>query len=171
MAYWKFLIVAFLSITLHASAQVEKAFVIDSSAVWTNQNLDNFIYMLKSEDFEVSYDKNKIPRNIKRSLTYLTNDSFSIANPDENYRCCCSSSSSLPKRQLQFLGVSSNLVALTYLTGGVGVSTHILLIWFDNLEVKDIWAGITLKDIKSKNKLIKFLQEQKQLELNLYWFL
>ena len=124
-------------------------FKIDTLNIQTNQNLDNFLYKLRFDPFEYSTKKNNMPLFIKEALNCLTNDTFSLANPNEDFRCCCTSSQSLPKRQLIFSAKSKNVFALVYLTGGILEQTHILLInYFDNV-ISDMWLSIASKPLKN----------------------
>ncbi|MFT3935089.1 MAG: hypothetical protein QM726_15790 [Chitinophagaceae bacterium] len=160
-----------LIITTSIYSQVNDKFKLDSLTIYTNENLDSLTFKLKSTHLKIYKDKNKIPQQVKEQLNLLTKDNFSIANKKEEYRCCCTSPTTLPTRQLQFLAVGNDFIAMTYLTGGVGVSTHILLASFYKSELTDLWIGSSFKDIKTKRKLFKALREARKEEYNLYWFL
>jgi hypothetical protein len=49
-----------------------------------------------------------------------------------------SSDKTLPKRKLEFFSMSKNILATTYLTGGVGEEEHILLIKFEDKRIVDM---------------------------------
>jgi len=134
----------------------------------TDENLDNFITALKSEHFQTFRDKQNIPTFIKEQLDCLTKDKFSLANPNEEYRCCCTSSLELPARQLQFLSLSDNTLLMTYLTGGWGVSTSIILAKIKDKKIIDIWTGYGFPKFKSKEEVIKHINNKRNVELGLH---
>jgi len=169
----RFLIISIFLLTIANSfySQADNKYILDSLTIYTNENLEILTSKLKSADLKIYNDKNKIPQEVKKQLDLLTNDNFSIANKNENYLCCCTSQRTLPKRQLQFLAVSKDFLAMTYFTGGDGVSTHILLISYHNSAINDLWTGLSFDDIKTKKQLLKVLLLAKKKEYNLHWFL
>jgi len=81
---------------------------VDTIRILLDENLDSFVAALKSEHFQTFKDKKNIPSFIKEQLDCLTKDKFSLANPKEEYRCCCTSSQESPVRQLLFFSLSEN---------------------------------------------------------------
>ena len=129
-----------------------------------NENLDKFILKLQTESFTTFNNKNAIPKEIKDILDCLTKK-FSIANPDQEYACCCTSSDKLPQRKLIYLSKSQNTLVMTYFTGGWGVMTHLLLIQFDQDKITDLWSGSCNENIKSNQDIIKYLNDNR----NKHW--
>src|SRR5689334_5979685 len=78
-------------------------FKIDSLSIWTNRTLDSFLITLQKERFQTYTDKQEIPGFLLNELNCWTGGNFSLANPDEDYQCCCTSSKNLPKRKLQYI--------------------------------------------------------------------
>jgi hypothetical protein len=162
------IILALLTFNYSSSGQTKCSITVDTLKILLNENLDNFITSLKSGTFQTSKYKESIPLFIKEQLNCLTNDQFSIANPKEEYRCCCTSSQKLPRRQLLFFSVSKDMFLVTYLTGGVGVSTHILMGRFANKKIYDIWSGYAFPKFKSKEDVIKYIKKERNIELGLH---
>src|SRR5450432_4089593 len=146
MPKFSILFIFFTTMATSVYSQLAGKFTLDSLTIYTNENLDSLTSKLKSVDLKIYNDKSKIPPEVKEQLDILTKDNFSIANKNEQYRCCCTSPRTLPTRQLQFLAVSKEFLAMTYLTGGVGESTHILLISFYKSAITDLWTGISPED-------------------------
>ncbi|MBN8672975.1 MAG: hypothetical protein J0L56_02510 [Chitinophagales bacterium] len=143
------------------NGQKQYEFTIDSSRILDNKNLDDFSRSLKTGNFYVYKTKDSIPAFIMTQLGKLANG-FSIANPNESYQCCCSSTDSLPQRQLSFLAKSNDVLVLTYKTGGVGVSLHLLMIRFDKSGIVDLWSGYCWNDVKSIKDIVYFIEESKR---------
>ncbi len=141
--------------------QKSNSFIIDTAKILANENLDSFVQSLRTDTFENFENKDAIPKFIKRQLSKLTNG-FSIANPDKPYRCCCTSLGRLPKRQLNFLATSKDVLVMTYKTGGIGVSTHLLLIRFDNNKIIDLWSGYCGVDIKNVSDIVSYIDETRK---------
>ena len=82
----KTLIVSFcLVLTLNVSGQNTCGYKLDTAAILSNKNLDDFLAVLQTDSFIVTNDKKDIPRSIKKQLNCMTNG-FSIANPGEPYQ-------------------------------------------------------------------------------------
>ena len=60
---------------------------------------------------------------------------------------------------------------MTYLTGGVGECTHVLLFWFEHNTIKDFWTGVSLRDIQNKQQVVRFIENAKKKEFNLFEYL
>ena len=93
-----FIILIFLIVTNNLFGQNSCGIKVDTAKILHDGNLDNFLSDLLTENFQTFTDKNKIPGFIKQQLNCLTKDKFSLANPNEKYRCCCTSSGKLPGR-------------------------------------------------------------------------
>jgi hypothetical protein len=139
----------------------QKDFVIDSARILSNENWSEFVHSLKTDSFEIFTDKAAIPGFVKKELHRLAHG-FSIANPHEPYQCCCTSPDHLPARQLSFLAKSKDVLVMTYKTGGIGVSLHLLMIRFENNEVVDLWSGYCWADVKSVGDVLWFIEESKK---------
>jgi hypothetical protein len=147
--------------TINVLGQKSNSFKIDSARINLDENLDGFLTDLKSGKFVESNEIGEIPVGIKRQLDSLAGG-FSIANPNGDYRCCCTSSEKLPLRKLVYLSKSNHLLVMTYLTGGVGVSTHILLIRFKGDTITDMWFADCLADLKSRAEIIRYINKNRK---------
>jgi hypothetical protein len=149
-------------------AQNNCGITVDTMKIYLDENLADFISDLQTQKFKTSRDKNQIPGTIKQYLNCLTNDSFSIANPNEEYRCCCTSSEKLPRRKLLFFSENKGMFLFTYLTGGVGVSTKILMLKVQDDKVIDLWIGYSFTELKSKDQVVKYINEKRKVKFGLH---
>jgi len=159
---------ALLTISNFSFGQNNCGITVDTFKIFLDENLDSFVTALKSEHFQTFRDKKNIPATIKEQLDCLTDDKFSLANPKENYICCCTSSRKLPRRRLLFFSLSNNTFLMTYLTGGVGVSTTILLAKIQNDKISDIWTGYGFPEFKSKEEVIKYINSKRKVQFELH---
>jgi hypothetical protein len=141
--------------------QKSNAFKIDTAKILANENLNGFVQSMQTDSFQIFETKDAIPRVVKKELNNLTKG-FSIANPDKPYRCCCTSPGRLPKRQLNFLAKSNDILVMTYKTGGIGVSTHLLLVKFDKNKIVDLWTGYCWADIKTISDIVYYIDEMRK---------
>ena len=141
--------------------QKSNSFTIDTAKILTNENLDDFVQNLKTDTFQISADKKAIPKHIKKQLDKLTNG-FSIGNPNQDWQCCCTSPRRLPERQLNFLAKSKDVLVMTYKTGGFGVSTHLLLVRFDNDKIIDLWTGYCWADVSKVGDILSYIEETRK---------
>lgn len=164
---------------------VNGKFVIDTNAILNNNNLQSLIEELEKTDLTEKKTVAEIPSFIKSFLDSLT-DNFSIANPDEDWQVGCvvmgkeiqkkvydkktgdtliqitfDNSHPLPSRQLIYFGLGKDIALMTYYTGGIGKSEHIIIIKFDNTTFVDFWCGNILTDVKNKAEILKYLKENK----------
>lgn len=164
---------------------VNGKFVIDTNAILNNNNLQSFIDDLEKTDLTEKKTVAEIPSFIKSFLDTLTK-SFSIADPGDEWQVGCvvmgkeiqkkvydkktgdtliqitfDNSQPLPSRQLVYFGLGKDIALMTYYTGGIGKSEHILIIKFDNINIGDFWCGNILTDVKSKAEILRYLKENK----------
>ncbi|MFT3679930.1 MAG: hypothetical protein QM791_06635 [Ferruginibacter sp.] len=157
----KLIITGLLLFSTISFAQKSNRFIIDTAKILSNQNLDGFIQSLKKDTFQISPDKNAIPKHIKKQLDKLAKG-FSIGNPNQDWQCCCTSSERLPERQMNFLARSKDVLVLTYKTGGFGVSTHLLLIRFDKDKILDLWSGYCWADVSKVSDIVSYIDEARK---------
>ena len=152
--------VLFLAFSVDLLGQINCDYKIDTISILLNENLDSFVSKIQKKTFTISYDKKDIPPSLKVKLDCFAND-FSIANRDEEYQATCTIKKKLPERQLQFLGISDDTIIMTYLTGGVGVCTHILFVKLQGDTIKDLWAGTCLSELTSKKDILNYIKKNK----------
>ncbi|HEY2581943.1 MAG TPA: hypothetical protein VGI43_09055 [Mucilaginibacter sp.] len=138
---------------------------IDERVILYNKNLQPFINSLKLSSLTESYKLDRIPDFIKSFLKQLSNDQFTIANPGKAWNCCCDRNDSIPNRALICHGSDKNLFFMTYLTGGVGESEHLILIRYKDDTIVDFWAGTLSGHLSSKNAIVQYLIRNK----NKHW--
>ena len=120
------------------------------------------------------------PDFIKIFLDSLSSGNFSIANPNENFKAGCTSltirnekgniislDENLPNRQLIYFGLGKDIALMTYYTGGIGKSEHILILKYKGKSIIDFWCGNVLVDLKTKDEVLKFLKTNKDKEWGL----
>jgi Fe-S cluster assembly iron-binding protein IscA len=163
-----FIIIFFLTLPFNSVGQNNCGITVDTSKILLDENLDSFLSYLQTESFQTYSDKKKLPVFIKQQLNCLTKDKFSLANPNEKYRCCCTSSDKLPRRKLLFFSTSQDVFLITYLTGGIGVSTNILMFKFQGDKIIDLWTGYGFPEFKSKEEVIKHIKQNRKKEFGLH---
>ncbi len=136
-------------------------FHTDSFDLLTNKDFNALIANLETQNFQTSKDKKQISSVIKNQLICLTEDSFSLANPGEAYRCCCTSSKELPRRKLLLFLKNKDFFLIAYLTGGMGVSTTVEIFKLQNESFVDSWLGTSFNDFKSHSEIIKYMKSLK----------
>ena len=157
----KLVVVAFVLFPIVAFGQKDDIFKIDTAKILANENLDTFVQILMTDTFQIFSDVNAIPILVGKQLSSLTNG-FSITNSDRLYRCCCTSPLSLPKRQLSFLAKSKDVLVMTYKTGGFVVSTHLLLIRFNDKKIVDLWSGHCRGGIKHVDEVVSYIEDSRR---------
>ena len=157
-----------LNLTVNSFGQNTCSIIVDTNKIFLDENLDMFISKLNTESFQTFKDKKQLPQFLKQQLDCLTKDSFSIANPNEEYRCCCTSSRRLPKRKLLFFSTSKDILLMTYLTGGIGESTTILMLKFKDEKIIDIWTGYGFPEFKTRQEVLKHINSKRKKEFGLH---
>lgn len=157
----KCIILGLLIFPITSLGQKRNSFTIDTVRILTNENLDDFVRSFKADTFQISSDKSAIPRPIKKQLDRLTKG-FSIGNPNQDWKCCCTSARHLPKRQLNFLAMSKDVLVMAYKTGGRGISTNLLLIRFDGNKIIDLWTGYLGEEVNNVGDIISYIDEAKK---------
>ncbi|WP_046367575.1 hypothetical protein [Flavihumibacter petaseus] len=158
----------FLAFSYSSFGQNSCGIAVDTNRIFLDKGLDGFLSILQSQAFETFKDKQQIPPFIRQQLNCLTNDKFSIANYNEDYRCCCTSSQELPRRKLLFFLASKDIFLIAYLTGGAGVSTTILMFRLQNEKVIDLWTGYGFQKFKSKDDVIKHIKLKRKTQFGLH---
>jgi hypothetical protein len=139
---------------------IDGHYQIDTTTILTNKNLPPLIDILKKADLAEKKTVSEIPVFIKSFLDNLT-DTFSIANPGEDWQVGCIIDEPLPSRQLIYLGVGSDIALMTYYTGGIGKSEHILILKFSDNKILDFWCGNIATDLTNKTEIINYLKANK----------
>jgi hypothetical protein len=150
----------------NALSQKKCSFQIDTAKILTNQNLDGFLTELKDDSFKITNNKKDIPKFIKKQLDCYTHG-FRIANPDQPYSSSDVIVRNLPRRQLTFFAKSDDLMVMEYNLGGVGLSSHLLLVKYKDGKIIDLWKGICLQHIKSIQDAIGYLELNRNKEWGL----
>lgn len=145
----RLVLILLLATQLHSYGQKNYDYKIDSSRVLSDKNLDIFLTGLNLEPFQTFKDKKHIPVVIRQQLRCFSYDSFTLGNPGEDYRCCCTSSRKLPARQLIFLSKSEHYFVMVYKMGGIGTWVNVLMLKLENDRIVDLWSGLGNFELKS----------------------
>jgi len=140
----------------------ENEYQIDTNVILQNLNLDTLLSELKSSELNEIKKVDQIPNSIKTFLDNITKESFSIANPGQEWQVGCVLTEGLPSRQLIYFGSNSELALMAYYTGGVGKSEHILIFKLNENIITDLWCGNILTDLKSKSEIETYLENNKR---------
>jgi hypothetical protein len=159
--------------------------IVDTKTYLGDDNLRILVNEIRSPDFKSKLSVKDIPVFIQSFLDSLA-DTFSIANPGEEWKCCCTQPMEIdystqreiidtktgdtllqvsmkckdvPERELTYFGLGKNTAVLTYHTGGWGVMEHLLVIRFENEKVQDFRHTDVNKDLKSTAEIIQYLAE------------
>ncbi|AYL97513.1 hypothetical protein [Mucilaginibacter celer] len=135
---------------------------VNQSLILQDKNLDAFIADLKKSSMSLHTSIKGIPAVVKDFLASFAADGFSIADPGKEWNCCDGGwDDNLPNRELINVGSDGHLFMITYLTGGIGVGEHIILITYNKKRVLDFWTGDISERLERKNEIIGYLIETK----------
>jgi hypothetical protein len=159
----RYLLVLLFALTLQeAFGQSHCNVRVDTEKILSGANLDDFMSLVKTEQFEIFRDNKDIPVFINEQLKCLTTDNFSLANPGEDFDCCCTTSKALPQRQLILLAKSKREFVLVYKKGlGKVTSTYITIFKRKTDGNIDVWTGYGNSKINSVADIITHVEEQK----------
>ena len=155
-----------LLISINVFGQKNCEFKIDTAKILANQNLDNLLSQFQNDTFKITNNKKDIPRFIKKQLNCLTHG-FSIANPGQPYQATDVVFKKLPWRQLVFLDRNNDMLVMTYLKGGIGLSRHVLFIKFKDKKIIDLWRGNCLNGMDTKEGIINNINQNRNKEWGL----
>lgn len=134
---------------------------IDTVVILTHKNLNPLLAVIEKTDLKTYRKVSDIPVFLVDFLKSITRDSFSIANPNEDWQVGCDGSDELPTRKLIYFGLADNIALLTYLTGGIGESEQILIIKFSNEKIIDFWFGNVMANLTNKEEILNYIKENK----------
>lgn len=124
-----------------------------------DENLDLVKQSLESNDFIISPDKGKIPKELIDIFSSWQNKSFTIANPNEDFNSTDDLvNRSLPNRQLISLFRNNNFLIMNYKHGGFGFHYHIVWCKINEKGINDIWICSTDNIIDNIPELRKVLE-------------
>jgi hypothetical protein len=162
-------------------------FYLDTGVLLNNDNLPRLLKKLKHSKSTEYSDVGKIPDVVQQFLEHIS-EGLEIANPGEDWQHGCvvpvefdedhpttmdtvltdsgiqilytfsTKPVNLPRRSLQHLSISDDLVLMTYLSGGMGVSDHLIIIEYNDSLVTDFWHCNTLSSLKTEEDIIRFLE-------------
>ncbi|NCD71623.1 hypothetical protein [Mucilaginibacter agri] len=131
---------------------------VNLETIAANKNLGALKDNLVQTKLIPFYKANQIPDFIKSFIEQLSGSKFTIANSGEDWQCCDAViDESLPERLLIYGGKSDKYYLLTYLTGGVGEVTHILIIKYNQKLITNFYTCTTPKKLDNKNSILEYL--------------
>lgn len=147
-SYVKILLVTLLVCAItNTWAQNKCGFSLDTTA--KSEHLNTFLHKLDTIKFENYLEKKYIPETVFNYLSCEIEEKFTIADSSEEWRCCCTSPRDLPATRLVFISISRDLVLLEYLTGGIGVFTHLIAFILKDNYIVEIWKGYGDNSLRS----------------------
>lgn len=155
-----FVLIFLFFVTIRGHGQEHCNCVVDTNRILLNTDLDYFLFKLKSETFTAFKQTEYVPKFVMDQLDCVAHG-FSLANPNQDYRCCCTSPKKLPKRKLLYLARSSDILVMTYLTGGIAVETHLLMIEFSGGKIEKLWTGFGAGNLKSPQGIASFIKRER----------
>lgn len=155
-----FILCGFLLYIITGYCQERPVFKLDTVNLYLDRHLDAFLSDIRQGHFVRSDDKNAIPAFILSQLKLL-GDGFSIANPNEEYRCCCMSPRNLPARKLLFLSMNKRILVMTYLNGGVVEYTNILFIRCRGEQIVDLWNCHSFLHLSSMKSILSYVRKNR----------
>jgi hypothetical protein len=135
---------------------------VEPEIITQNKNLKNFVIDLQNSKIQLSNKISILPNKIQTFLDQYSKDGFTMAAVGGPWNCCCFRDDKLPNRQLVCNGNDGHLFLISYLTGGIGVSSHLILIKYENDRVIDFWFCNTLAKLEDKEGIIKYLLTSKE---------
>lgn len=147
--------------TIKGLTNEHDSYKIDTLVILSHKNLEPLLADLEKTDLKTYRQVSDIPTFLVDFLKAITKDSFSIANPNEGWQVGCDVEEGLPARQLIYFGFASHIALLTYLTGGVGESEHILIIKYSGEKITDFWCGNIMKKLSNKEEILKYIKENR----------
>jgi hypothetical protein len=144
--------------SVRAAQRVARTYVLDTLVLITSRNLQALL--TEAEETElVSYTAAKaVPPVVQAFLEarggvtrpFIMAD---VGSPFE--KTCTPLDEALPRKQLVYLGVSPDLVLLSYYSGGIGLAQHVVIFQLQGLHIRDVWNGYVQNDPKTKAELLK----------------
>ena len=154
----------------NSNAQKTCPFPINNQRILTNQNLDTFLHLFKTDSFVERNKKKHIPRFIKKELKCLANDKFRIANPGKPYNEGDIISGNLPMRQLVFLARSKDVFVMQYKKGGFASSNNLVCVIHNGKQILDLWKGTISNDeeYKSVKEIAENIEYTRKINIELF---
>ena len=138
---------------------------LDTTVILSNQNLPFLIKELEKEELIQQDRYENTPKVVRNLLNKLTGK-FDIANPGKKWQVgCVHMGKPLPSRQLVYLGVSEELLLMTYYTGGIGKAANTMIIKYKKGTIIDFWKGHAPYNTDNKDEIISYLKGN----MNITW--
>lgn len=141
--------------------QIGDSISVNQMMILKNENLNGFIQDIQKVPLTLSRSVHKMPSLVRSFLESFCADKFTIANPDADWNCCCDQNDSLPNRKLICSWNNEHLFMISYLTGGIATTQHLVLVKYNNKFIKDFWTGIVEGNLNDQNEIIKSLKANK----------
>lgn len=168
-AYMKnaFIIILLLS-AICVNAQVKCPFKVDKDKILADRNLDYFINRIKSDSFEISKNKYRMPSYLREQLACLIGDTL-IANPGESWNSSdVYEAGPEVRRQLVFYAKSKDIVVFVYHIGGIAVTTRMIFMLFWDKRLVDLWEGHCDYYVKNLKDILKYIEMERKSKYGLH---
>ena len=140
-----------------AAQQAGRAYVLDTMAIVTNQRLDTLLDLAEHLPL-VSYTSTQALPPVVAGFFQARGSAdwpFVMADVGAPFtKTDVMIDPTLPRRQLVYLGVSPDLVLLSYYSGGVGLSQSVVIFQLQHQTIQDLWHGYVSGDPKTRAELL-----------------
>lgn len=161
-------------------------YVIDSGIAMSNGTKEKILSILEKENLKEKKTVAEIPVFIKAFLDNISaNKNFDIANSGEKWqdsewiygfdtntksteKATTYIAEPFPTRQLIYCGVGKSTAMLSYYTGGIRMSQHVMILKFEGKKIVDLWLDNNsygcdsgVKSGTKKDGLIKYVKSMK----------
>jgi len=136
-------------------------YVIDTAAILTNRRLDQLLLEAQRASLVEYRSAKALPPAIVAFLEKAQGEKMPIADTGAAYEATDVISGELPRRQLTYLGIGSNMVLLAYNLGGFGVSERVLMFQLKDQEITDFWTGYVQGKPNGRAGILDYLRKHK----------
>jgi len=135
---------------------------IEEERILSNDDLKNIITTLKTEEFQVYNQKQKIPKAVNKLLNNWYGEKVRFASNGNKYRKdCVVTNRKMQSREIITILKSEKHFVMTYNHGGRGFHQHILFTELKKDKIAEtIWIGNSSKALTTKEEIISELQSQ-----------
>lgn len=114
---------------------------MDYRVITADKSLPVLLSILKEQKLKPLRGRDDIPTFLMEFIQSLFDSKIELANTAEEWGSDCINSEHQPEWLLLYAGLSNNMFALSYRTGGYEQVEHAFLIRFEGNQILDLWKG------------------------------
>lgn len=149
--------------SIRAAQRVARAYVLDTLALITSRNLPTLLTQAEETNL-VSYTSAEAVPPVVQAFLDSRGDvdrPFIMADVGAPFeKTDAIMDETLPMKQLVYLGVSPQLVLVSYYSGGMGLVQDVVIVQLQGLRIRDVWHGYVQNDPKTKEELLEQVVRQ-----------